>query len=302
MPTYNRAHFIGESLDYIREQSFVNWECLIIDDGSTDDTEEFLESYTVKDPRIKYYKRSQSHLKGPSGCRNQGLDLARGEFVIFFDSDDIVHPENLQICINAITKHDFQFCRYDKKPFWKDWNKNFIFENDNFQETELSLNDLSTMVTMESGFACCTVMWRKNCLNGLRFNEELSYAEEWEYYTRLLSQGIKGVSINKVLYYNRKHLESNTGEFWAKDPVRRASKLKAAVEVINTLSQKGLLSPQLVQYFIRLGFFLKHKPLIDQVLKRSNADRIKRFKYFLGYSLYPLIKPIFRMKSKIIKA
>ena len=158
------------------------------------------------------------------------------------------------------------------------------------------------MVTMESGFACCTVMWKKNALNGMRFDEELSYAEEWEYYTRLLSQGITGASIDRVLYFNRKHPESNTGEFWAKHPVRRKSKLDAVKKVIDTLAQRELLSADLIKYFIRLGFILKEYMIIKWVLRKSNSNWVCSLKYYLGYKFYPLIRPVFRIKSKFVES
>src|SRR5680860_884854 len=88
MATYNRSHFIGETLDSILNQAFENWECLIIDDGSTDNTKEFLRPYVLKDSRFEYYERTKDHKKGLPGCRNQGLEIAKGDYIIFFDDDD----------------------------------------------------------------------------------------------------------------------------------------------------------------------------------------------------------------------
>ncbi len=301
MPTFNRANLISESLNSILAQTFVNWECIIVDDGSTDNTKEILQPYLEKDVRFNYVERSSNYSKGPSGCRNMGIDLSKGIYLIYFDSDDIIHPENLQTCFDVISKGDYKFCRYDKTPFIGKWEGN-SFTNEPFEIEEFSLKDIAKMVTMEYGFACCTVMWKKCCLNGKRFNEELTYAEEWEFYTRLLIQDITGASINKTLYYNRKHPNSNTGEFWNNDPVRRDSNLKAVKLVINNLSKKGLLSPNLVQYFISTGFFLKEISVIEDVLKYSNAGTLKRLKYLWGFRIYPVLKPFFNLKAKLKKS
>lgn len=302
IPTYNRAHFILETISTIKNQSFEKWECLIIDDNSTDNTKEILDSILNSDARFRYFNRSSKYLKGPSGCRNQGLDLAHGKYIIFFDSDDIIHPENLQTCFEVLINSDYEFCRYDKLPFRGDWQGGHQFKIEDFEIQNFSINNISSMVTMESGFACCTVMWKKNALNGMRFDEELSYAEEWEYYTRLLSQGISGASINRVLYFNRKHPESNTGEFWAKHPVRRKSKLDAVKKVIDTLAQRELLSADLIKYFIRLGFILKEYMIIKWVLRKSNSNWFCRLKYYLGYKFYPFIRPVFLIKSKFVES
>ena len=103
MATYNRAHLIEETLDSILNQSFINWECLIIDDGSTDNTTEVLRPYLLKDLRLRYSERTKDHKKGLSGCRNQGLELAKGDYIIFFDDDDMVHPDNLKICMEVLS-------------------------------------------------------------------------------------------------------------------------------------------------------------------------------------------------------
>ena len=104
LPTFNRGHLILETLDSIRKQSFNDWECLIIDDGSRDNTEHIVESIINEDGRFKFLYRSENYKKGPSGCRNYGLDIALGSYIVFFDSDDIVHPDLLKITTNLLEK------------------------------------------------------------------------------------------------------------------------------------------------------------------------------------------------------
>ena len=75
MATYNRAHFIVETLQSIQNQTFENWECIIIDDGGTDNTNEVIAPILEKDTRFQFVKRTDSYQKGLPGCRNYGLDL-----------------------------------------------------------------------------------------------------------------------------------------------------------------------------------------------------------------------------------
>ena len=93
IPTYNRAHLIGETLDSIMAQTYPDWECIIIDDHSTDSTDDIINTYLFKDPRFSYYKKPKQLPKGPSASRNYGLTKASGDYINWFDSDDLMHPE-----------------------------------------------------------------------------------------------------------------------------------------------------------------------------------------------------------------
>jgi glycosyltransferase involved in cell wall biosynthesis len=75
IPTYNRAHLIGETLDSVLAQTYTNWECIIVDDGSSDNTDEFVGKYVKKDSRFKYYHRPEEHLPGGNGARNYGFKI-----------------------------------------------------------------------------------------------------------------------------------------------------------------------------------------------------------------------------------
>jgi GalNAc5-diNAcBac-PP-undecaprenol beta-1,3-glucosyltransferase len=297
MATYNRAHLIRETLDSIIAQSYLDWECLIIDDGSSDNTKNIVQFYRNLDHRINFFERNIDYKKGLPGCRNFGLDLASGDYVVFFDDDDIIHRDNLKICVENLRQFPHcYYCRYDKKPFTQKTNPHDMLIG-NYQRRFLYIEDIDLMVTGELPFASCTVMWQKECFKDLRFNEMLLYAEEWELYSRILSSGYIGVSINEVLYYNRKHPNSNTGEYWRNDPIRRQSKTKAVSLVIANLKQKKLLSDKLVLYFIRLSFFLKEPSLLHEILKVSNAGWIKKNKYKLGFKFYSFLRPIFLFKN-----
>ena len=117
MATYNRAHFIIETLKSIQNQTFKDWECLIIDDGGTDNTQEVITNFLEEDKRFQYLKRESNYQKGLPGCRNYGLDLSKGDYIIFFDDDDVVHPLNLELCAKELVNNEVSFCRYDRNVF-----------------------------------------------------------------------------------------------------------------------------------------------------------------------------------------
>ncbi len=298
MATYNRGHLIEETLESILKQSYENWECLIIDDGSSDNTPEIVDRYHLKTSRFKYFKRANSYKKGLPGCRNQGLELADSEYVIFFDDDDIVHPDNLKISLSNIKLYDVDYLRYSRAVFSGEFSDKFD-RSPTFKTLLLDIHDLEKITTGKLPFNSCQILWKNKCFRKNKFNEDLMYAEEWECYSRILATGIKGVSIDKVLFYGRKHPNSNTAEFYNNDPVRRASKIEAIKLLVDNFSKKGLLTPYLVKYFIRLGFFLKDKSVLTFVLNRAKANTLVKCKYLWGFRMYPLLKPFFNLKAKL---
>ncbi len=93
MPTYNCGRYIKESIDSVRSQTMKDWELIIVDDCSTDDTEDVVSFYCF-DRRIRYYKLLEN--SGPAKARNAALDVARGKYIAFLDSDDLWLPEKLE--------------------------------------------------------------------------------------------------------------------------------------------------------------------------------------------------------------
>ena len=77
IPTYNRSHLLGETLDSVLIQTYRNWECIVVDDGSTDYTPELMEFYIRKDSRFSFYRRPEEKAKGANACRNYGFEKSR---------------------------------------------------------------------------------------------------------------------------------------------------------------------------------------------------------------------------------
>lgn len=102
VPTYNRADLIGETLETILAQSYSNWEVIIVDNHSTDDTDEAVSKYT-SDKRIRYIKHDRNYERARS--RNTGLQNATGDFVTFLDSDDFIYPGCLQDAYRFYTEN-----------------------------------------------------------------------------------------------------------------------------------------------------------------------------------------------------
>lgn len=107
MPTYNCADFIGITLESVISQTYKNWELIIVDDCSIDNTEEIVRYYMESDSRIKYNKLDIN--SGASAARNKGIDLASGKYIAFLDSDDIWFSEKLSKQINFMEENNYNF-------------------------------------------------------------------------------------------------------------------------------------------------------------------------------------------------
>ena len=106
MPSYNTAKFISETIDSVLTQTYTNWELIIVDDCSTDNTDEVVKSF-LSDDRIKYIKNEKN--SGAAFSRNRALREAKGKWIAFLDSDDLWLPEKLEKQISFMKKNDYHF-------------------------------------------------------------------------------------------------------------------------------------------------------------------------------------------------
>jgi glycosyltransferase involved in cell wall biosynthesis len=104
LPTYNRATFLKEAFDAIKQQILTDWELVIVDDGSTDGTREVVQSLAADIPQVVEYLYQEN--QGAYGARNTGLDKATGKYIAFYDSDDLWLPHHLSHCVEALEQND----------------------------------------------------------------------------------------------------------------------------------------------------------------------------------------------------
>lgn len=300
MATYNRSQYILESIQSIKNQTFENWECLIIDDGGTDNTREVLAPVLNEDLRFQYYIRTPKYQKGLPGSRNYGLDLAKGDYIIFFDDDDIAHPQNLELCVLELSKSDISFCRYIRDGFTGDFVYDFDYSKV-YTSFFIDSSDINKILKNELQFNSCAVMWTKECYENHRYTEHLKYAEEWEVYARIITSVKRGISINKILYYGRKHKVSVTGDFGNKNLSSLSSYTDAIQLVIANLKNKKMLSDEIIRYFIQVSLQYKEYDLFERIINTLELKKTEELKWRLFYIHLPLRLYFYGIWMKIKK-
>ena len=106
-PTYNCGRFIGETIESVQKQTYTNWEMIIVDDCSTDDTKSVVEKYLQQDERIKYHCLAEN--SGAAVARTKAMELATGQYMAFLDSDDLWMPDKLEKQLEFMQKNNYAF-------------------------------------------------------------------------------------------------------------------------------------------------------------------------------------------------
>lgn len=180
MPTYNRGNRIINSMKSVLNQTYENLELIVVDDGSTDNTENVIKQ--LKDARIKYI--SYENNKGPSFARNLGLDHARGEFISFQDSDDEWVPTNLECQLDHLNEcDDKNGVVYSSIWFRSLDGEKHVFPNENLEPKEG--NVLESLLKTNFVYIQSVLTRKSNIEKAGKFDVDLPSAEDWDLYIRL---------------------------------------------------------------------------------------------------------------------
>lgn len=182
IPTYNRENYIGISIKSVLAQTYSNLELFVVDDGSTDKTEDVVKSFN--DSRIRYIKIKNSER---AVARNVGIKNATGNYITFLDSDDIYYPHYLQNAFESLTKFDFP-------PFFHLAYEVLNAERKSIMQiNNIISNDVKCLIKPNS-LSCMGVFLKKEITDNFKFNEnrKLSGTEDWELWMRIVANfGIK---------------------------------------------------------------------------------------------------------------
>ena len=190
VPCYKQADYLPETLNSVMSQTYSNWECVIVNDGSPDNTEAIAKDYLKKDKRFKYVSQEN---RGLSSARNTGVTHSDGEFVLPLDADDLIAPTYLEKAVGRFNSYPITKIVYCKGELFGKVNaywdlppyeyEKFIWENCIF----------------------CSALYRRSDYNKTNgYNENMVHGnEDWDFWLSLLNREDVVYRIDEVLFYYR---------------------------------------------------------------------------------------------------
>lgn len=199
VPCFNHGHFLDETLSSVLQQSYEDWECIIVNDGSTDNTEEIANKWCEKDSRFKYIKKQNG---GLSNARNTGIKMANADFILPVDADDIIHRDYLKKLLPILVKDKSLAIVSCYSKFFKNDISNVIYE---FKPSGNTVGNL-----LFENNLIATSLFRKSCwveVGG--YDEKMKNGfEDWEFWVAITKSGWKYKIVEEFLFYYRKAKKS----------------------------------------------------------------------------------------------
>lgn len=244
VPVYNADKYLTRTLDSVLSQTLKDWECLLINDGSTDNSLSICEDYSARDKRFRVISQANA---GVSAARNKGLLLAEGDHIAFLDADDVINPIMYEQLILALQTYGVEMssCGYvgEKKPQLKLYTK---VKFDLLERPIEYFDDDSKAVS-----ALWNKVFCKDVLKGLQFDANIRYSEDLLFVLEVLAR-IEAIAITKAVLYHYINYESSStkqqGSYELWEGYVRATEMMYEQMLLSKCSEKAVeLS------FIRIG-------------------------------------------------
>lgn len=311
IPVYNRAHYISKTLDSIIDQTFKNWECIVVDDGSTDHTLEVVKFYENKDNRIKLYQRPEHLKKGANACRNFGYSKSEGQYIQWFDSDDLMFKDLLKAKTHYLnTNKSSQFCLC-QMIFFEEINGQFKQQQTtNIKYKDLLLDYVSGKITIGTQ----TVFWRKSFLeNKQLFDQDLTQSQDLEFNSRMFQNNPKGGFIDQPLIWYRQAEDSISSNYLNVIENHYQSFLEVRRRILNSNPKNLAINAAVIKSvltLLRSSLAAKKYQISKDVIKfikannknRSLLFKLKLQRIYFAYNVVKTLKfgetrlkPLFRL-------
>ncbi|OCK50589.1 hypothetical protein BA768_05415 [Chryseobacterium sp. CBo1] len=205
IPCYNQDQYLDMCLQSVSDQTYQNWECIIVNDGSTDSTGEIAENWVQKDGRFLYIKHDN---RGVAHSRNAGLKKATGQWIQFLDGDDLLLPTKLEESLKF--KDDFNFIYTDFQHLKADKIEEPFC---NLKDHTLNIEALLKYWDQGLNIPIHTPIIKKEIIDNLYFYEKFQLHEDWLFWVELLKNSeVKIKFIDQYLTLYRIHPNNSSGK------------------------------------------------------------------------------------------
>ena len=291
IPMFNRATLLPETLDAVLAQTYINWECILVDDDSTDNTLAVAKEYARKDSRFRVYSRPSNIRKGANGCRNYGFSISEGEFIQWFDSDDIMEEQLLDCRVKQMLNSSSDlivspakyFNQISEIPFVKE------FREIKFEEVGMAFQFLAGDCWFQT--SQCLVSRRFIGDDILPFKTSLPRNQETELFVRwLLKNPSIQVNDDGPFVFIRQHQDSISGNYNIADISQKIQTDIPAYRIMyQSFRRSNQLTKEVNDYF--KVFFYK---AIRQ-MRPASSEYFKTFYFSWINGLLPSEKKVFRL-------
>lgn len=199
VPCYNQAHFLNDSLQSVLNQSYPHWECIIVNDGSPDDTAEVAQQWCDQDARFKYLEQNN---EGLSSARNEGIDNSKGLFILPLDADDILNPDYLIKTVPILEQNTELGIVSSNTRFFKNTIADSFYE--------LKPQGDRTIYLLYVNQLIATSLYRKECWSAVGgYDETMKKGfEDWEFWLNVTKRGWNFKILPEFLFFYRKAQQS----------------------------------------------------------------------------------------------
>lgn len=216
VPCYNVAEFIEQTLQSLLNQTLDQYELILIDDGSTDETYKIAKRYALMHTNITIITQSN---KGLAGARNTGLRKAQGSYLCFVDSDDILALNALEVMYNAALEYDADLImggvvRFNSQSIWK------IQQYVDYGVMEPGVKTLATHPGLFYAMISCGKLYRRDLIHNIFFPEHMQFCEDQPFVVYAYSHANRIYTVEDIVYYWRVREGNNPSLSTGSDEVR----------------------------------------------------------------------------------
>lgn len=312
IPAYNAEKYLGFAIDSILEQSFKNFELIIVNDGSKDTTLSISKKYEQEYDNIRLIDKKN---EGVSAARNDAIALSNGQYLIFVDADDIIYPNALQSLFDILNREPLDYLRFEYQTIDKDSLPLFPnYESKRRKKWEFRNVDAATCILniIRNEFFSCVGVYKKSIItdNNLRYLNGCTYNEDTLFMMEYFQHSKSHAYISNIIYGYRKIDTAVTAHFSDKnfnDVENVIKKIKllgnttdkfmntAIKKTIETLSLRLLLhnSEQFLNDLPSINIYCKKSPILFE-WKIINSFGVR-----VAYKIFPIINLIKRIIRKI---
>ena len=300
IPVYNAEKYLEQCLNSIKNQTYKNFEVIIVNDGSKDNSEVICKRFSEDDSRFRYFSKENG---GVSSARNFGLDNANGHYITFIDGDDWVEHNHLEILIKSIAENnsDIAICSYKEFDNNIDTYYTIVYtkqEKNLLNFEKMNRDDFLIIFPKLMSINVCfnnavAKLFRKELVTNLRFDTSIKYGEDLDFYFSLYLN-VESISyVDELTYVYRIHGDSTTSNFNQEHAEQELSIFK---KMFKKIQEIGLPT---IHYFNKFQKLLKARVnyIKNKVLLNEHLDFLKNIEGTVTYpnTLISVVIPIYNV-------